>query len=150
MRRLLWVDAVRHIRGKRERDVSPRDRAPPWLVLFASGCDLLLRLHVCGHRKGVPLQGVERKHLFEMSVFCSVRTLSSLRCFGPVFVGSHHDHTAMRLFASSYTAILQWRLRGADRKVRFGSGAAKGIGPESGRSQAQAAWLNVVFPALCE
>jgi len=34
--------------------------------------------------------------------------------------------------------------------VRNGSGAAKGIGPKSGRSQAQAAWLNVVFPALSE
>ncbi len=112
--------------------MSPRDRAPPRLVLFASGCDLLLRLNICSHRKGVPLQGVERKYLFEMSVFCSVRTLSSLRCFGPVFVGSHHDHTAMRLFASSYTAILQWRLRGADRKVRFGSEAVNHSTPKSG------------------
>ena len=35
-------------------------------------------------------------------------------------------------------------------KVRNGSVAAKGIGPKSGRSQAQTAWLNVVFPALSE
>jgi hypothetical protein len=29
-----------------------------------------------------------------------------------------------------------------------GSGAAKGIGPKSGRFQAQTAWLSVVFSAL--
>lgn len=35
-------------------------------------------------------------------------------------------------------------------KVLIGSGTVNGIGPKSGRSQAQTAWLNVVFPALSE
>lgn len=35
-------------------------------------------------------------------------------------------------------------------KVRIGSESAKSIGPKSGRTQAQTALMNDVFPALSE
>lgn len=43
-----------------------------------------------------------------------------------------------------------WTLGLQARNVRFGSGAAKAIGPESRPPQAQAARLTVMFPVFIE